>query len=56
MMAHMFDFRLIGNIFVGGLSALFPPNVQDFIQALAAMAVMWLIMYWMYLKKTFIKI
>ena len=56
MMAHLFDFRLIGNIFVGGLSNLFPSNVQEFIQALAALAVMWLIMYWMYLKKTFIKI
>jgi predicted acyltransferase len=56
MMAHMFDFRLIGNIFVGGLSGLFPSNIQEFIQAVAAMAVMWLIMYWMYLKKTFIKI
>jgi predicted acyltransferase len=56
MMAHMFDFSSIGNIFVGGLSNLFPPNVRDFIQAVAAMAVMWLIMYWMYIKKTFIKI
>jgi predicted acyltransferase len=56
MMAHMFDFRLIGNIFVGGLSSLFTSKVQDFIQAVAAMIVMWLIMYWMYCKKTFIKI
>jgi predicted acyltransferase len=56
MMAHMFDFSLIGNIFVGGISSLFEPNVRDFIQALGAMAVMWLIMYWMYRKKTFIKI
>ena len=56
MMAHLFDFRLIGNILVGGFSALFPSNVQEFIQALAAMAVMWLIMYWMYRKKTFIKV
>lgn len=56
MMAHLFDFSLIGNIFVGGLSSLFAPNVHDFIQAVAAMAVMWLIMYWMYRKKTFIKI
>jgi len=56
MMAHLFDFRLIGNIFVGGLSSLFASNVKDFIQAIAAMVVMWLIMYWMYLKKTFIKI
>jgi predicted acyltransferase len=56
MMAHMFDFSLIGNIFVGGFSTLFGPNAGDFIQAVAAMAVMWLIMYWMYRKKTFIKI
>ena len=56
MMAHLFDFRLIGNIFVGGLSALFAPNVQAFIQALAAMVIMWLIMFWMYRKGTFIKV
>lgn len=56
MMAHMFDFRLIGNIFVGGVSGLCPPNVQAFIQAMAAMTVMWLIMYYLYRKKTFIKI
>ena len=56
MMAHLFDFRLIGNIFVGGFSNLFASNVQEFIQAIAAMAIMWLIMYWMYCKKTFIKI
>jgi predicted acyltransferase len=56
MMAHLFDFRLIGNIFVGGLSSLFAPNVHDFIQAVAAMIIMWLIMYWMYRKNTFIKI
>lgn len=56
MMAHMFDFRLIGNIFVGGLSSLFATNAQDFVQAVAAMIIMWLIMYWMYRKKTFIKI
>ena len=56
MMAHMFDFKLIGNIVIGGFSNLFPSNVKDFIQAVGAMTVMWLIMYWMYLKKTFIKI
>jgi predicted acyltransferase len=56
MMAHMFDFSLIGNIFVGGLGRFFASNVQDFVQAVAAMMVMWLIMYWMYCKKTFIKI
>jgi predicted acyltransferase len=56
MMAHLFDFRLIGNIVIGGISNLFASNVKDFIQAVTAMVVMWLIMYWMYLKKTFIKI
>jgi predicted acyltransferase len=56
MMAHLFDFRLIGNIFVGGLSSLFSSNVQDFIQAVAAMVIMWLIIYYMYRKKAFIKV
>lgn len=56
MMAHMFDFKLIGNIFVGGFSNLFSTNVQAFIQAIGAMIIMWLIMYWLYCKKTFIKI
>ncbi len=56
MMAHLFDFRLIGNILIGGFSNLFSDNVRDFIQAVGAMAVMWLIMYYMYIKKTFIKI
>jgi predicted acyltransferase len=56
MMAHLFDFRLIGNVFVGGVSGLFEANVREFIQASAAMTVMWLISFWMYRTKTFIKI
>jgi predicted acyltransferase len=56
MMAHLFDFRLIGNILVGGISHAFPSGVEAFIQAVTAMAIMWLIMYYMYIKKTFIKI
>ena len=56
MMAHLFDFRLIGNIFIGGFSNLFDAGGQAFIQAIGAMTIMWLIMYWMYIKKTFIKI
>lgn len=56
MMAHLFDFRLIGNIFIGGFSRLFPLNVQEFIQALGAMVIMWLIVYGMYRKKIFIKV
>lgn len=56
MMAHLFDFRLIGNILVGGISTLFSSNIQAFIQAVTAMVIMWLIMYYMYCKKTFLKI
>ena len=52
---HLFDFSEIGNIFVGGLVR-FTGSWADFLQALAAMAVIWLILYWMYLKKTFIKV
>jgi predicted acyltransferase len=56
MMAHMFDFKLIGNIFVGGLSRFLALDVQNFVEATTALIVIWLIMYWMYCKKTFIKI
>jgi predicted acyltransferase len=56
MMAHMFDFKLIGNVVVGGASRLFAANVREFIQASAAMTVMWLILFWMYRTKSFIKI
>ena len=52
---HLFDFSKIGDVFVGGLSrsagTWFP-----FIQAVAALAVVWLILYWMYRKKTFLKV
>ena len=56
MMAHLFDFRLIGNILIGGVSSLFSPNVQAFIQAVTAMIIMWLIMHYFYRKRTFIRI
>jgi predicted acyltransferase len=52
---HLFDFSKIGNVFVGGL-AKYLGSWNDFIQALAALAVVWFILYWMYHKKTFIKI
>jgi len=56
IMAHLFDFRLIGNIVVGGLSTLASPEGEAFIQACTAMTVMWLIMLYMYRNKTFLKI
>jgi predicted acyltransferase len=52
---HLFDFSIIGNIFVGGLSK-YLGSWNEFVQALAALAVVWLILFWMHRKKTFIKI
>lgn len=69
MAAHLFDFRNIGNIFVkgwttnqnvgvvGGLSGWLGPGPwSNFVEALAAFIVIWLILYWMYRKKTFIRV
>ena len=52
---HIFDFSIIGDVFVGGFAKNLG-NWNDFVQALAAIAVVWLILYWMYCKRTFIKI
>jgi len=69
MAAHLFDFRNIGNIFVkgwttnqnigvvGGLSAWVGPGPwSDFVEALAAFIVIWLLLLWLYRTKTFIKV
>jgi len=55
MACHVFDFKNIGNIFVGGL-AKWLGQWNYFVQEAAAFTVIWLILYWMYRKKTFIKI
>jgi predicted acyltransferase len=55
MAAHLFDFRHIGNVFVGGLAQWVGPW-NDFVQALAAFIVIWLILFWMYRTKSFIKV
>ena len=55
MACHMFNFKLIGNIFVGGLEK-WLGQWNYFVQEVTAFAVIWLILYWMYRKKTFIKI
>jgi len=55
MSIQLFNFRHIGNIFVGGLSERLG-DWNSLVQATAAFAVIWLILYWMYRKKTFIKI
>jgi len=69
MAAHLFDFRNIGNIFVKGWTTNHYVGVADgvcgwigpgpwsnFVEALAAFVVIWLIMLWMYRTKTFIKV
>lgn len=55
MATRLFDFRVIGNIFIGGLSSRLDAW-NAFLQGIAGFTVIWLILYWMYKKRTFIKI
>ncbi len=52
---HLFDFRKIADIFIGGLAEQLG-NSNDFVRYAIALIIVWLILYWMYRKKTFIKI
>ncbi|MEA2541571.1 MAG: hypothetical protein QOH35_2937 [Acidobacteriaceae bacterium] len=55
MATILFDFRKIGNIFVGHLL----PRVGRWDQVLsesAALAIVWLILYWMYRTRSFVKV
>ncbi len=55
MAVMLFDFRHIGNIFVRSLL----PRVgvwSSFVEASAAFAVLWLILFWMYRTRTFVRI
>ena len=55
MATILFDFRKIGDIFVGHLL----PRVgrwDQFLSASAALIVEWLILYWMYRTKSFVKV
>jgi predicted acyltransferase len=52
---EVFDFSLVGNVFVGHLL----PRIgrwDRLVEASAAFAVVWLILYWMYRKREFIRI
>ena len=55
MATHVFDFRVLGDIFVRGLSK-WTGDWHDFIRAVAGFAILWLILFYMYRKRTFIKI
>jgi predicted acyltransferase len=55
MATILFDFRKIGNIFVGHLL----PRVgrwDEVLSASAALAIVWLILYWMYRTRSFVKV
>ena len=55
MATILFDFRKIGNVFVGSLL----PRVgrwDDVLAQSAALAVVWLILYWMYRTRSFVKV
>ena len=52
---ELFDFRKIGDIFVGGLL----PRVgrwDEVLSSAAALTIIWLILYWMYRTRTFVKL
>ena len=55
MITRLYDFRNIGDIFVGGLAD-WLGSWNGLVRGLAGFAVIWLILYWMYKKKTFVKI
>jgi predicted acyltransferase len=55
MATHVFDFRHLGDIFVGSL-AKWTGDWHDFLRAVAAFAILWLILFYMYRKRTFVKI
>lgn len=55
MITRLFDFRHIGDIFVGGLAGS-TGTWNGLVQGVAGFLVIWLILYWMYKKETFIKI
>ena len=55
MATELFDFRKIGNVFVGQLL----PRVgswDDALASAAAVVIIWLILYWMYRTRSFVKL
>jgi predicted acyltransferase len=52
---HLFNFGFVTNIFLRGLRDRLG-CYNDFVQEVVTFAIVWLILYWMYRKKTFIKV
>ena len=55
MATRLFDFRMVGDIFIEGVGNRLG-DWHDFVRAAAGFAVIWLILWWMYRKKSFVKI
>lgn len=55
MAVHVVNFGKLADAFVGGLEEAWP-RYYELIKSGLAMAIVWLILYWMYVKKTFIKV
>jgi len=55
MVTRVFDFRTIADIFAKGL-AKWTGDWHDFVRAVSGVLVVWLILFWMYRKKSFVKI
>jgi predicted acyltransferase len=53
--SHLFDFRLIGNVFVGGLEV-YLGEWFALVSAVTGFSVLWFILWQMYRRKIFIKI
>jgi predicted acyltransferase len=51
----LFSFRQIGNIFVGSLLPRIRPW-DGFVEASAALAAVWMVLYWLYRTRTFLKL
>jgi predicted acyltransferase len=60
MAAHVFDFHEIGDVFVGNLVPYlvprFDPAAGDLLRNIAAVVVIWLILLYMYRKRTFLRV
>ncbi|MFZ0518220.1 MAG: hypothetical protein WBG23_13275 [Acidobacteriaceae bacterium] len=55
MATELFDFRKIGDIFVGGLLSRVG-RWDEVLSAAAALTLIWLTLYWMYRTRTFVKL
>jgi predicted acyltransferase len=53
--ARLFDFRILGDIFVGSLAPWTGPS-HEFTRAVAGLAILWLILLYLYRKQTFTRI